>query len=145
MFMDIRQYLRDFKRNVGTDFNYYKNIVLIRKKYPSLRLYKDEDGLLFFCSKEVNSFAFSIDTKFRIDKDGDSILEIYPYVQMPEMPVYTNPPVYSVGVVNRNGFGVIPFKNWQAVLKEGGLSRRTIDKVEDYLKSHSPVDYIEYW
>lgn len=119
----------------------FVKLLSLRDDYPDLEIFVDETGKRYYCSKSLNDKVELIETRQAGRHDG-SPLFVWTYIVMPfEGKVYSSPPCHLVAHAMVKGFGEKPIDNWARHLKEAGLNKYIIKKVDDYLRKHAPVSY----
>lgn len=100
----------------------------LAEKYPNLRRFEGRWKKVVYCSKDVNTKVTGFDMRHNCGCCSDSPLEVWPYLETPYGPVYSDPPQFFVG---ERGFygGDIPDAGWEAKLRNDGIAEPIIESV----------------
>lgn len=89
-------------------------------------------------SRHANAVATACDIRHNCGCCQDSSLEVWPYLDTQDGPVYTDPPMFWVGEAYYNG-GDVPRDGWDDRMREAGISEAVIDVVAAYFRDHQPI------
>lgn len=108
--------------------------------YPDLMLYQlDYDYVA--CSSTVNSLVDLYDACERDDVGGITYIDVWPYFVVEGYRVYSNPPYFTVGANNTEGFGIKTADGWVDTMESDNISNVVIRKIRNFLKSKPAIDY----
>jgi hypothetical protein len=110
----------------------------------ALGRYNDLHGFLFqptnevlLCSGQVNQFA----THVRIERQDNQFVAL-PYIEDIGIRLHSSATVFFLGFDNPNGFGIVPYCDWEEHLKKALIPIEIINKIKSFLDNHPPVDYL---
>lgn len=106
-------------------------------RYPDLVGYRHHTNEVLLSSGEINPFC----TGVLIQRYGKEFVAL-PYIEDMSVRLHSNPVVYYLGLDNDNGFGIIPYSNWEEHFVNNEISKEIINKVKDFLDQHKPSYYL---
>lgn len=111
------------------------------KAFPSLMRHVGRWEKVAYYSKDVNERVDRFDMRHNCGCCNDSPLEVWPYLETPNGPVYSDPPSFQVGEKHWIS-GDKPYANWRGKLGEAGIPATTIEAVGRHFEQ-SRLDRIE--
>lgn len=105
-------------------------------RYPTLKGYRYSNQVLLI-SSDLNVYC----TDVEIQHNGDEYVAL-PYLMDAKVRLYSRPVVFSIGFDNPNGFGIVPYQNWQERFYKYLIDKDIVRKVQLFLDSHAPVNYL---
>jgi hypothetical protein len=105
-------------------------------EHPDLLGYQTPAGKVLPCSVSVNSLC----DKVSLEYWGDDFMAL-PYLEDKGVRLYSNPPAFYLGVRNLNGFGVVPYQDWEQWLDEAKLDFSVRKYCRHEMQGKSPVYY----
>lgn len=102
--------------------------------YPDLQKYTGRWGKVVYFSKAVNADAQMYDRRFNCGCCRDSPLEIWPFLETPFGPVYTDPPRFVVGEKDWI-YGARPESGWKETMQREEIREEVVSAVEAYFSS----------
>lgn len=110
------------------------------KAYPTLRAWKEPNGLVRLATPEVNYYVDQMEIRHRTDAMA-ATLEVLPFLEDFGLKLYSDPVFFAIGHKNPKGFGNVALEDWRKVLEEGCIAKEVISKVKWYLEAHPAIDY----
>jgi hypothetical protein len=139
MWIDLEDWLLEL-RGSHLGVAQAEDIKKLRKLYPSLRAFKDRNGMVKLTSCEANQHVDEVDFIYRSDLPAAS-LEAWMSLVDDGHRIYSDPPNVLIGVKNPNGFGIHSLEDWRNGFEYAGICKSMLLKAKDYLESHQAVDY----
>jgi hypothetical protein len=103
------------------------------KAYPTLQRFEGRWKKVVYFTKDVNAQVNRFDIRHNCGCCPDSPLEIWPYLETPHGPIYSDPPRFMVGERSRYG-GDRPYLKWEAEMQKVGLPEGIIGAVSMHFK-----------
>lgn len=108
----------------------------LTKRFPDLKEHLNRWKHRRLCSKSFNSMTVSAEISHNCGCCSDSPLEVWPYVEVDGIRVFSDPPVFAVGE-RSNSRGEIEYEGWQETLKKDNISQAVIDYVQAYFDKYT--------
>jgi len=135
-YIDIRQHLESIASQGGKESESV-SIRIALENYKNLRGFRRSEGHVLMATDEVNQFCTHVE--FAWDDQGQ--LMAMPHIEDKKIRIYSNPTVFFVGYRNPNGFGIVPFQNWERYFEEFQIAPEVVKIIQDHLANHAPIDY----
>jgi hypothetical protein len=89
-----------------------------------------------YFTKEVNTKVDNFDSRHNCGCCNDSSLEIWPYLQTPDGPVYSDPPCFTVGERDYDSAsGDRPYSGWDGQMLSAGIPESVVDRVRAFFSA----------
>lgn len=109
----------------------------LRARFDDLRAYQGRWNKHVLYSRHVNAAATACDIRHNCGCCPDSPLEVWPYLDTPDGPVYSDPPEFYVGEAYYDG-GDVEHDGWDTKMRDAGVSEAVIGIVAGYFLDHKP-------
>ena len=110
-----------------------KTLELI-KKFPNLANHVNRWEKVRLYTSHVNKIVDKFDMSHNCGCCSDSALELWPYVEIDGMKIYSSPPVFLIG--EKCGSGDTPDVDWRKDLEEHNIPICIINEVTKYFEEH---------
>ena len=97
--------------------------------FPNLRRREGRWKKIVYYTKDVNTRATRFDMRHNCGCCSDSPLEVWPYFESPFGKIYSDPPDFKVGERDACYGGDIPYKGWEAKMRDAGIPEEVIGPV----------------
>lgn len=105
-----------------------------------------------FSSSDANKVSEGVDIITRTDmfldrkphegtRYPEHFVEAWPYSTMDGYKVYSDPPSFTIGKVNTNGFGIEPMPYWEDMMDEADIAIEAIRAARSHLKKNPAIHY----
>lgn len=98
------------------------------KEFPNLRRHVGRWEKVVYCTKDVNANVTRFDMRHNCGCCSDSPLEVWPYFETPNGPIYSDPPMFFVGERGPYG-GDVPEPGWDDKMRAAGIPEIIIGAV----------------
>jgi hypothetical protein len=113
------------------------NVRLALTDYPGIVGFKHNTGEILLTSTEINVFC----TDVLIEREGDALVAL-PFTESKGTRLHSFPTVFYLGLENTNGFGIVPFTDWDEHLQTAEIDQKVIRKIRSFLNAHQPANYL---
>lgn len=124
----------DYNFPKGSSF--HKELEDACERYSDLRINFNECGGYQMCSAEINEFATHVDFSHT-----GALYIACPYIVDNKVKIYSDPPMFIVGIDTVSGFGISPYEDGLLELSKSGLSSEANASIKDYLARRPPIKW----
>lgn len=114
----------------------YTDVRVALMNYPKLKGFVF-DGRTLLLTKEVNDFV----DLFESGTSEDGKVYVRTYLMDSGVQLHSSPAVFYVAQHNVNGFGLVPYPNWQSVMERWKINPDLIESIDKWLQNRPPVNY----
>ena len=132
--MNIQQHIRKLK-DAGKKATILESLLA---KFPDLSIHTNRWDKQRYSSALANDKVTDVDISHNCGCCSDSPLEVWPFLEIDGVRVYSSPIPFYVG--ERDGIGERPNIGWENELKEASIADIVIQKVAKYFADHPPYD-----
>lgn len=133
----IDDVIKELLDNITRNQTYVEKLLTIKKKFPDLKEHVDRWKKVRYCSELANLIVNDCEISYNCGCCSDSPLQVWPYLEIEEIKIYSNPLGIYIG--ERNYWqGDNPNEGWESDLQACGLSENIIKKVQVYFDNHQP-------
>lgn len=135
-YVDLDEHLERIAGNEGKE----REAVSIRLAItdnPEVKGYKHYTGEVLLISKDYNVYC----TDVLIERYGNEFV-VLPFTLDKGIRLHSEPAMFYIGLQNENGFGIVPYVDWEAHLESAGLDHSIIRKARKFLLQHCPANYL---
>ena len=101
--------------------------------FPDLEKYVGRWGKKAYFSAQVNDKVTHYDLRHNCGCCQDSPLELWPYIETPNGPVYSKPPMFQIGERCYLG-GDIATSGWKEKLRQSHIPESIIERLKSYFR-----------
>jgi hypothetical protein len=134
--MDIRDHIKQKREEAAKAKAEADGALDLLDKFPDLELHVNRWKRERYSSAQANPLTTDCDISHNCGCCPDSPLEVWPYVQLGDVRVYSKPACFVVGERNAYGYGERPYDGWQDELEAEGIPDEVIAKVGAYLSAN---------
>ena len=134
--MDIQEYIKKKQEEALKAKVDVEGASALLEQFPDLELHINRWKRERYSSAHANSMTTDCDISHNCGCCPDSPLEVWPYVQLGAVRVYSKPACFMVGEKNAYGYGECPYPDWQERMEKEGIPDAVIQKVAQYFAAN---------
>jgi len=138
--MSLIEEINKEKNEYHEKIKYLDKLLELVSIYPDLKKHIDRWDRNRVSTKLVNHLVNDCEIKHSCGCCSDSILEVWPFIEINEIKIYSDPIPFRIGESNSLGYGEIPWNGWQDKMKENNISEKVVQIAEKYLNDNQPID-----
>lgn len=137
--MSIEKYIQKKEKEIEDLSKEVEGIKKLLKIYPDLKYHTNRWGTIRLYSKSVNPDTTSYDMGHNCGCCDDSPLEVWPYIEIDGLQIYSDPPIFMIGEKDSwsNEYSESAYPGWDKEMGEAKISKTVIDKIKEYMLEHS--------
>jgi hypothetical protein len=129
--MDAQEHIQKKREEAAKAKAEADGALTLMEQFPDLEINRNRWNRERYSTKEVNSLTTDCDISHNCGCCPDSPLEVWPFVQLGPVKVYSKPARFTVG--EKAGYGERSYAGWQTDMEKEGISDAVIQKVAKYL------------
>lgn len=116
------------------------HLLKLLEKFPDLKKRSSRWGKIRYSTKAVNAIVTDCDISHNCGCCPDSPIEVWPYVIIEGVKIYSAPERFMPGEGNAWGYGERSYDNWQEGFKKEGIAEVVTEKVQQFF-DENPEGY----